>query len=95
MARKAITPRRDTADALTVLGQQIKRARLARGWTVVDTAQRLGISATTYAGIEAGSRRPPSARCSMPLRSCAYRCSPQMTRSRWPGCVGQASATWG
>lgn len=54
MPRKIVAMRPDAADALAVLGQQIRSARIARGWTVVDTAGRLGVSAPTYAAIERG-----------------------------------------
>lgn len=54
MPRKLIPVRPDAQDALVVVGQQIKHARRTRGWSVVDTAARMGISPTTYTSIERG-----------------------------------------
>ena len=54
MARSRISPRRGAADAARVLGQQIKLARMARGWTAVELAARIGIDRRTVAAIEAG-----------------------------------------
>lgn len=55
MARKPIVLRVDAKDALKVLGQQIKVARHIRGWTVIDTAARVGVSHATYSAIERGA----------------------------------------
>ncbi|MFT4011627.1 MAG: helix-turn-helix transcriptional regulator [Nocardioidaceae bacterium] len=54
MPRKTMSLRPDARDALRVLGGEIKRARLARDWSVVDTAARVGVSPMTYAGVERG-----------------------------------------
>lgn len=54
MARRRISPRRGAADAAAVLGQQIKAARIARKWTAVELAQRIGVDRRTVAAIEAG-----------------------------------------
>ncbi len=43
------------ADAIAVLGQQIKTARLRRNMKAADTAARLGVSPTTYRAIENGT----------------------------------------
>jgi transcriptional regulator with XRE-family HTH domain len=55
MARRTITLSRPSADALAVLGQQLHQARLERGWTVIDTAGRLGVDPRTVRAIEQGS----------------------------------------
>lgn len=44
-------------DALKVLGQQIRQARAARRWTLVETAERLGVDRRTVSSIESGSPR--------------------------------------
>ena len=55
MARRAIAVSRASADALRVLGNQIKQARLAKGWSIPDLAARLDSSLITVTKIEAGS----------------------------------------
>jgi transcriptional regulator with XRE-family HTH domain len=45
---------RSSADALAVLGHQIREARLAKGWTVADTASRLAIDHRTFRAVEQG-----------------------------------------
>ena len=57
VARHSTAVSRAAADALGVLGTQIKLARLARGWTLADTADRLGVDRRTVSSIEAGSSR--------------------------------------
>lgn len=54
MARIRVSPRRGAADAAVVLGQQIKTARVARKWTAVQLAERIGVDRRTVAAIEAG-----------------------------------------
>jgi transcriptional regulator with XRE-family HTH domain len=54
MARVRISLRRGAADAATVLGQQIKAARIERGWTARELAARIGVDRRTVAAIEAG-----------------------------------------
>ncbi len=54
MARIRVSPRRGAADAAAVLGHQIKAARIARNWTAVELAERIGIDRRTVAAIEAG-----------------------------------------
>ena len=55
MARHSVAVSRASADALGVLGNQVKLARLARGWTLADTADRLGVDRRTVGSIEDGS----------------------------------------
>lgn len=55
MAKRTIVLSRPSADALAVLGQQIHEARLGKGWTVIDTAGRLGVDPRTVRAIEKGS----------------------------------------
>lgn len=54
MARVRVSPRRGAADAAAVLGQQIKAARVERGWTAHELAARIGVDRRTVAAIEAG-----------------------------------------
>ena len=54
MARHRVSPRRGTADAAAVLGQQIKAARFARKWTAAELAARIGVDRRTVAAIETG-----------------------------------------
>lgn len=42
------------ADAVTVLGQLIRRGRIERGWTVQQLAATLGVSHPTLTAIEKG-----------------------------------------
>lgn len=44
-----------TVDAVAVLGQQIARARRARGWTSEELAERVGVSARTISSLEHGT----------------------------------------
>lgn len=46
---------RAAADAIAILGQQIKAARHARKWTAAELAARIGVDRRTVAAIEAGS----------------------------------------
>ena len=55
MPRHRLAVSRAAGDALAVLGTQIKIARQARGWTLSDTATRLGIDRRTITSIEAGA----------------------------------------
>lgn len=54
MARKKIGMNRAAADAVAVLGQQIRSARHSRGWTVAQLAEVTGMSPTTITAIEKG-----------------------------------------
>lgn len=42
-------------DAAAVLGNQIRQARIERGWTASQTAELVGVSRSTWAAIESGS----------------------------------------
>ncbi len=53
--RHTIAVSRPSADALRLLGGQIHQARIARGWTAVDTADRLGVDHRTLRAVENGS----------------------------------------
>jgi len=55
VSRRAIAVSRAAADAAGVLGNQIKLARHARGWTIADLAVRLGVNERTVMRLEAGS----------------------------------------
>lgn len=55
LARHDIAVSRASDDALRVLGSQVKLARQARGWTLADTAARLGVNRRTVMRIEAGA----------------------------------------
>lgn len=55
MSKKRLSPMPQSADALAVLGQQIRSARHARGWTIADLARRVGVSPPTVSGVEKGA----------------------------------------
>jgi transcriptional regulator with XRE-family HTH domain len=55
MSPRTTAVSRTSADALGVLGNQIKLARHARGWTVTDLAARLDVNPRTVTKIESGS----------------------------------------
>ncbi len=55
MARREVAVSRASEDALRVLGNQIRIARHARGWSMADTAARLGLDRRTVSSIETGS----------------------------------------
>lgn len=55
MAKQQISMRPMTRDAVEILGSQIREARVRRGWTQAQTADRLRISVGTYAAIERGA----------------------------------------
>ncbi len=55
MARREVAVSRAADDALRVLGNQIKLARHARGWSLSDAAARLHLDRRTVSSIEAGS----------------------------------------
>ncbi len=54
MTKRTITLSRPSADALAVLGQQLHEARADKGWSVIDTAGRLGVDPRTVRAIEQG-----------------------------------------
>ncbi|MDQ1075133.1 MULTISPECIES: helix-turn-helix transcriptional regulator [Microbacterium] len=55
MGRQEVSTVRAAEDAIAVLGQQIRLARLARGMTAEHLAGSAGISRKTLTGIENGS----------------------------------------
>lgn len=55
MAKRAISPTRAAADALVVLGTQIRMARHDRNWTAADLGMRIGADPRTVTAIERGS----------------------------------------
>lgn len=55
MAKREIAPTRAAADALAVIGTQIRLARHEKNWTAVDLGARVGASARTITAIEKGS----------------------------------------
>lgn len=55
MARRTVSPMSAAADALGVLGSQIRLARHARKWTAKDLAVRAGVSPRTILAIESGA----------------------------------------
>lgn len=55
MSRRGVAVSRASADALRVLGNQIRLARHARGWTIADLAARTDASRRTIANIESGA----------------------------------------
>ncbi len=42
-------------DAVQVLGQQVRQARIVKGWTAAQLASAAGVSARTVSSIETGS----------------------------------------
>ncbi len=55
MAKRAISPTRAAADALVVLGTQIRAARHDKNWTAADLGMRIGADPRTITAIERGS----------------------------------------
>lgn len=55
MTRRSVAVSRASADALRVLGNQIKFGRHARGWSIADFAARLGVNPRTVTNVESGS----------------------------------------
>ena len=55
MSRRNVAVSRATGEALKVLGNQIKTARLERHWSLTDVADRLGVDRRTVSSIESGS----------------------------------------
>jgi len=52
MARSALSPQ--TREALQILAASIRAARLRRGWTEAELAERVGVSRPTIVNLEAG-----------------------------------------
>lgn len=59
MAKRPLNPPPMAADALRVLGGQIRQARHTRRWTAKDLASRVGVSEATILAAESG--RPGTA----------------------------------
>jgi len=55
MAKHELTISPVARDAITVLGQRVKIARIQRGWTIADVSTRSLTSAPTIRNIEAGA----------------------------------------
>ncbi len=55
MSKRRVAVSRASADALGVLGNQIKQARHARKWSIADLAARLGVNPRTVTNVEAGA----------------------------------------
>lgn len=55
MSRRKIAVQRASADALAVLGHQIRMSRIAQGWTQHALASRIGVTQKTVAAIESGA----------------------------------------
>lgn len=55
MSRRRVAVPRAAADALGVLGNQIKLARHGRGWSIADLAARLGVNPRTVTNLESGA----------------------------------------
>lgn len=55
MAKRPVAATRVAADALGVLGAQVRLARHERNWTAADLGARIGVSARTITAIERGS----------------------------------------
>jgi transcriptional regulator with XRE-family HTH domain len=55
MSKSQVAPTRAAADALSVLGAQIRMARHVRNWTAADLGTRVGVGARTITAIERGS----------------------------------------
>lgn len=53
--KKVIAPTRAGADALAVLGTQIRAARHAKNWTAAELGMRIGVGPRTITAIEKGS----------------------------------------
>lgn len=52
MARVTLSPQ--TREAIRILAASIRAARLRRGWTEADLAERVGVSRPTIVNVEAG-----------------------------------------
>ena len=55
MSKHRVAISRASADALGVLGHQVKLARHARNWSIADLAARLGVNPRTVTNLEAGA----------------------------------------
>jgi len=55
VSKRQIDPKPEAAEAIAILGQQIRQGRLRKGWTMASLAARTGVSTQTIAAIEGGS----------------------------------------
>ncbi len=55
MVKREIAPTRGAADALSVLGAQIRLARHDKNWSAGDLAARIGVGPRTITAIERGA----------------------------------------
>ena len=55
MAKRPVVPTPEAAEAIAILGQQIRLGRQRKGWSVASLAERIGVSPPTITAIEAGS----------------------------------------
>jgi transcriptional regulator with XRE-family HTH domain len=55
MAKRPVVPTPEAAEAIAILGQQIRRGRQRKGWSVASLAERVGVSPPTITAIEAGN----------------------------------------
>ena len=53
--KKRMSPTRAGADALAVLGTQIRAARHDKNWTAAELGMRIGVGARTITAIEKGT----------------------------------------
>lgn len=54
MPKQEVAPTRVAADALTVLGAQIRLARHEKNWTATDLGKRIGVGPRTVTSLEKG-----------------------------------------
>lgn len=55
MAKRVVVPTRTAADALVVLGTQIRTARHEKNWTAAELGMRVGADPRTITAIERGT----------------------------------------
>lgn len=55
MAKRVVSPNPEAAEAIRVLGQQIRVGRQQKGWTAANLGARIGVSPRTITSIESGS----------------------------------------
>lgn len=55
MSKRVVAPSRAAADALAVLGAQIRLARHEKNWTAAELGMRIGVGARTVTAIERGA----------------------------------------
>lgn len=55
MVKREVAPTRVAADALAVLGTQIRLARHENNWTAAELAARVGVGPRTVTAVEKGS----------------------------------------